>query len=171
MTVIKLHFTQRNTLLSWLARIMTASKYAHCEVEIDGICYGARAFKGVYKQPVRELFENEDVIETWTVSADIEQEIQLQAWLDKQLGKKYDYLPALALGFLRQNWMNNDDKWFCSELIDAAFKQAGIPLTNQDYMPYRLTPNDLRPSNRLRYLSLEKSTSKPFWQKLVRFFV
>ncbi len=75
--VIKLHFTQRNSLVSGLVRVMTASKYSYCDVEIDGICQGAKALKGTHKQPVRELFEHEDVIETWTVSADIEQEIRL----------------------------------------------------------------------------------------------
>lgn len=169
--IVKLHFSRRNSLMSHAVRLMTASKYSHCEVEIDGMCYSAKAFKGVYKQPVRELFENEDVIETWTfANPSFWRVANLRDWLDKQVGKKYDYLPALALGFLRKNWANNEDKWFCSELIDAGFKRVGMPLTNKDYMPYRLTPNDLRPSNRLRYLSLEKSTSKPFWQRLVRFF-
>ncbi|WP_395947139.1 hypothetical protein, partial [Caedibacter taeniospiralis] len=78
-------------------------KYVLHKYIVTGKIKCFRVYTVYHPKLSRQLFENEDVIETWTVSADIEQEIQLQAWLDKQLGKKYDYLPALALGFLRQN--------------------------------------------------------------------
>lgn len=54
-----------------------------------------------------------------------EKRAEVELFLDSQLGKGYD-----VLGFLRFLFRGEDDdpdKWFCSELVQAALEQAGIP--------------------------------------------
>lgn len=157
--MIKVHLTRKNNPISWLLCIGTASRYSHCEIEINGTCYGSVPFKGVYKHPVNDLIDHYDVVESWQIqSLDNQNELegQLTSWLEGQLGAGYDYLPALALGFLRRNWQEDNRKWFCSELVDAACKKVKLPLTNEHFLPYRVTPNDLRSSIRLIFEKVKK---------------
>lgn len=57
-----------------------------------------------------------------------------------QIGKPYDYTGVLGIGFHR-NWQQ-DDAWFCSELVAWAFQQAGCPLFRTG-ASRRVTPQDL----------------------------
>lgn len=57
-----------------------------------------------------------------------------------QIGKPYDYTAVLGLG-LRRDWQE-DDAWFCSELVAWAFAQAGEPLFRADVLR-RVTPEHL----------------------------
>jgi len=115
------------------------------------------------------MFEVDDVVETWSINDDVNVD-KLRHFVESQLGKKYDYLPALALGFFRADWAANVNRWFCSELIDAAFKNAGTPLTNKYLMSYRLTTSQLRASPVLHYQGLEKYAGRSWLKKLIRFF-
>jgi len=55
------------------------------------------------------------------------QEGKMLHFLQAQVGKKYDYRGVL--GFLsRRDRAQNQDKWFCSELVFAACQAAGIDL-------------------------------------------
>ncbi|MCF6767431.1 hypothetical protein L3V86_03500 [Thiotrichales bacterium 19S11-10] len=158
--MIKVHLTRKNNPVSWILCVGMASRYSHCEIEIDGTCYGSVPLKGVYKHSVEDLISHYDVIESWEIKlSDDEKKFKdkLIHWLEAQIGAGYDYLPALALGFLRRNWQEDQRKWFCSELVDAACKAADLPLTNQYFLPYRVTPNDLRSSIRLDLKSLIKN--------------
>ena len=56
----------------------------------------------------------------------IEQRWAIQDFLIRQIGKPYDY--AGILGFLAAAKTENPNRWFCSELIFAACKRAGIDL-------------------------------------------
>ena len=56
-----------------------------------------------------------------------------------QVGKPYDWAGIFGLTF-RRNW-EEDDKWFCSELVAWSFKQAGYPLLSEN--SFRITPRDL----------------------------
>lgn len=57
-----------------------------------------------------------------------------------QLGKPYDYTAVLGLG-LHRDWQE-DDAWFCSELVAWAFAQAGEPLFRAEVLR-RVTPQHL----------------------------
>jgi uncharacterized protein YycO len=56
-----------------------------------------------------------------------------------QIGKPYDWTPIFGLPFHR-NWQD-DDAWFCSELVAWSCVQAGSPLINKE--SWRVTPQDL----------------------------
>jgi hypothetical protein len=57
-----------------------------------------------------------------------------------QEGKPYDWAGIFGLVLRERNW-EDDDKWFCSELVAWSFKQGGFPLLNETTS--RITPRDL----------------------------
>ena len=57
-----------------------------------------------------------------------------------QIDKPYDWSGIFGLVLRNRNW-ESDDKWFCSELVAWAFKQAGYPLLHET--SFRITPRDL----------------------------
>lgn len=63
-----------------------------------------------------------------------------------QVGKKYDYMGIFR--FLTREKSEMDDKWFCSELVFEAFKQAGIHLLER-IKSYQVSPGILKLSPRL----------------------
>ena len=56
------------------------------------------------------------------------QRMQVQAFLDDQLGKPYDWKGVAR--FLSRGRRHSDRRWFCSELVAAACESAGSPLFN-----------------------------------------
>lgn len=63
------------------------------------------------------------------------------AWALTQEGKKYDWRAICGIAVDRE-W-GNRDRWFCSELVAAAFNSIGQPLLNVDAPVLRITPRDL----------------------------
>lgn len=57
-----------------------------------------------------------------------------------QVGKPYDLVGAIGLG-LHRNWEDRD-KWWCSEIIPWALKEAGTNLFRDDTIS-RITPQHL----------------------------
>lgn len=68
-------------------------------------------------------------------------------FLEKQIGKKYDWLGICAFIFRKRNWQN-PKKWFCSELVAASFKHSGNIIVNSSAS--RVTPEDLIKSIRVK---------------------
>lgn len=66
-----------------------------------------------------------------------------------ELGKPYDWKGVLNFITHKRNWQE-DDRWFCSELVAYAFKRAGRPIINND--SYRVTPGDLLLSQKLTHI-------------------
>jgi uncharacterized protein YycO len=62
------------------------------------------------------------------------------SWAAAQVGKPYD-LTAL-FGWLSGRDWQEEDSWFCSELVAAAFDKAGSPLFREGTMS-RVTPQHL----------------------------
>ena len=63
------------------------------------------------------------------------------AWALTQQGKKYDWRAILGLAVDR-SWQERG-RWFCSELVAAAFEKINLPLLNF-YAPVAfITPRDL----------------------------
>lgn len=69
-----------------------------------------------------------------------EQSEKVIEFCNKQLGKKYDFWGIF--GFLFRKKYESSNKWFCSELVYAAFKYAGVELLN-DIEAYKVSPTHL----------------------------
>ncbi len=73
----------------------------------------------------------------------------LRAWLKRQIGKKYDWKAIINMGKFEHDVMS-PNKWFCSELVFAAFFQIGYDLLRLPYSERdRITPRDIGLSCRI----------------------
>lgn len=73
-------------------------------------------------------------------------------WARTQVGKPYDYSAISGIATDR-DW-HSEGRWFCSELVAAAFEHAGHPLlsTRPSLKLWRITPRDLLLSRQLVYI-------------------
>lgn len=73
-------------------------------------------------------------------------------WAYTQRGKGYDYSAVGGIAVDR-DW-HDESKWFCSELVCAAFEKIGSPIlsTRPSAQAWRITPRDLLLSRQLIYI-------------------
>ncbi len=66
------------------------------------------------------------------------QKKRIEEFLQRQLGKPYDWLGIL--GFPLRDWkLERKDRWFCSELVFTAFQKAGVELLKNTH-PSEVSP-------------------------------
>lgn len=134
---VKVIFTRRHHIGTILLRTFLWSAWSHCAI-IDGDeVVEAVAGVGVRTRPLQELIEESSKYHILDFPAENPQAVIAQA--RAEVGTKYDWWGVLGIGF-RRRW-SQDDAWFCSELIAAAFARAGEPLVRVD--AWRITPRDL----------------------------
>ncbi|SMO76130.1 Permuted papain-like amidase enzyme, YaeF/YiiX, C92 family [Balnearium lithotrophicum] len=92
----------------------------------------------------------------YSVEVTKEQREKIRDFLYKQIGKPYDWLGILGFILLNPN-IESKDRWFCSELVFAAFKQAGIELLKNTH-PSEVSPRLFLKSPLLKF---EYSTKLP----------
>lgn len=95
--------------ISW----WTQGPYSHVELVFqDGVCFSSSARNGGAR------FKEIPLSNHWIV-VDIDHEDKegiVREWCREQAGKKYDWLGTVGLG-IGMPWLNNRNKWFCSEII------------------------------------------------------
>lgn len=101
-----------NQLGRLLVCLGTLSRYSHCELVIQGVCYSASARDGGVRGKVIDLDSGH-----WDVVDVPGDEAAALAWFRQHQGERYDWMGVLrfALPFLRQR----PGKWFCSEAVAA----------------------------------------------------
>ena len=136
-------------VLSWLIRLATHSDYSHAGLVFR---YRARVYcleavgKGVRLIAVSRLLDHYPggVFYCGLGAAEPARETALGFGF-QQLCLPYDVFGlvrfALALIFAWRRPVNPDNRWFCSELVAAAYRIAGFPLT--DELPCYASPVDL----------------------------
>lgn len=136
--MIKVRFVDGSGFVSNFIKFWTWSDWSHVDVWTPNGWLGARSDGGVQ---VRDWdytkFEKEEIR---AITLDIKTEANIMNWLHNQIGKPYDYLAVAGMPF-RKDW-RSDERWFCSELVAAAFAQAGAELLDADQFN-RVTPRDL----------------------------
>lgn len=138
-----------NGLLPWLIRLATHSDYSHAGLlfRYDGRVYCLEAVgKGVRLAPVSRLLDHypDGIFYCGLAALDPARETALGFGF-QQLSLPYDVLGlvrfALALIFATRRPVKPDQRWFCSELVAAAYRIAEFPLT--DELPCYASPVDL----------------------------
>jgi len=87
-----------------------------------------------------------------------QQEQLMWGWLKSEVGVAYDF--RMVFRFLPR-WgatEGSEDKWFCSELIAAAFEQAHLPLLLRT-PSFEVSPGLLRRSPLLSHIRTQKQTA------------
>lgn len=138
-----LFFTTSNSFVSWFIRQRTWGEFSHVQIIIGedekGSIVVSADGEGVTCRNVREGELIHHAILTFPEMTE-EQRKNVVDFCFSQIGKPYDFV---GLGsFLLYKEMQNDDRWFCSELAYVAYKQAGIRLirrVKQDFV----SPRDL----------------------------
>lgn len=136
---MKLLFSRRRHLGSWLIRMVTWSEYSHVDLVLDDeLLIGAIAGDGVVLGKVKERLAASSKAVVMKIPV---KEIEVsEAFAIGQLGKKYDWLGVIGIG-LKRNWQE-DDKWSCAELV-ASILAAGGQRPFDSKFHHRITPQHL----------------------------
>jgi hypothetical protein len=110
--------------------IRTLSKYSHCELVIDGVCWSSSARDGGVR--AKEIDLTTGHWDVFYVADDLNDKAAALAWFLEHEGDRYDWLGIVrfVLPFVKQS----PGKQFCSEAVDAA-------LGGQN--SYKVSPKDL----------------------------
>ena len=134
---MKVIFGRRPAVGSWLIRFFTWSDWSHCGIALqNGMVLHTTWPKGVHLTPIEEWVATYPAHEV--IDVPLEYELSAEVWSRNQLGKPYDLSGLIAFSTHR-NWQE-DDKWFCSELVGAALVKGGL---NFKVPSSRLTPGGL----------------------------
>ena len=74
----------------------------------------------------------------YSVEVTKEQRDEIRHFLQRQIGKPYDWPGILGFVFFNPN-LESKNRWFCSELVFTAFKQAGVELLKNTH-PSEVSP-------------------------------
>ena len=96
-------------------------KWSHSAVLNDGWVYDTTLASGVRKIEFDRWLDHYPKY-TW-VMVDVPDEPEAMLFLETQIGKPYDWTALFGLLFQR-NWQE-EDSWFCSELVEAALVAGG----------------------------------------------
>lgn len=155
--LVQLH--RGSGIVAKLIRWQQRSQYAHASIMVGGWVYEAVGDGGVRKvgPGTYEAEYRAGSIVTATVYLTEAQEAVLQAFLEAQLGKRYDFA-AVARFVTRGNAANEATRrWFCSELVVAAFQHTlGLPLfANTE--PWEVSPGLLARTPILNFRGYEST--------------
>jgi len=117
-------------LIGSLIRWQQRGNYSHASLFFPGRGYiESREFKGVRALSMMPKRASERVDVFSVAGLTPEQEEQVFAFAQRQLGKRYDW--PMVFGFVSRSSVEGHEsggKWFCSELVFAAIAAAGIKL-------------------------------------------
>lgn len=169
--MIKINFASQNNFLSTIIKMVTFSNYSHVELQINDICYGVNLNKGVHERTEQEFFSCYDTVETFSIKYMTDRkEAIIKEFMDNAVGAKYDYKSMMLLGLTHRKFSEDNDKWFCSEIIYTAFRKAKLSLINFYMKPERVTPGDLHKSNLLTHRKIWNRKSKGIIRSIIRWF-
>lgn len=114
---------------SWFSRIIrwfTWSQYSHAAwICRDGTILEAVAGRGVIRSSsLSDAHTPLTEVDVFKLNITEEQAQAVEAFMTRQLGKRYDWLGILGLVLRRRT--ENQGAWFCSELVTNALNAAGI---------------------------------------------
>ncbi len=138
MNTIKVIYTDRDGIVPKLIRLFTWSEWSHVAIVDGDTVIEAVMGKGVIETPLAELQAESSLwkLEEYPcLDADA-----IIAAARSQVGKPYDKTAIIGMLFNR-DWQE-DDSWFCSELVAYSFLQGGRKLFRRDTLN-RITPEHL----------------------------
>lgn len=115
---------------SWISKMIrwqTRSKYSHIAIELnDGSVIEAWHIGGVaHNKSFRTVHTKGTPVDVFSINKPFD-EIEAEAFLLEQIGKKYDF--GSIARFMSRRDEPHDDKWFCSELSLDGIAKGGLNL-------------------------------------------
>lgn len=116
-------------VISQLIRWQTNGQYSHAAIQLPSGSI-IEAWHKPARVRVRKNLTDWSNVEAYEVEGMTPEqwEVALE-WLDDQVGKKYDF--GGVLRFLTRYRKDQDEKWFCSELVFQALVEAGVELLSR----------------------------------------
>lgn len=149
MKIVKIGFYKKNGFVANIIKFLTRGQYSHVAIEVNNTFYEAKEFSLVRKYVT--WTKNSSQIDIYELEITDDQERRLVNFLEKQIGKKYDYLMVLGfLFYVTREKRKSRGKWFCTELIFAALEKVGVKLLN-NIEPWKVSPATLSYSTLLKY--------------------
>ena len=143
MGTVRVLFSRRHHPGSVIIRMATWSAWSHVDLLDDRLAQplliGATAPKGVVVDLLADRLAHASRAALVEFPAENPGAVLNAA--RNQVGKPYDWFGCAGLALRNRHWQE-DDSWFCSELIAWAFGAAGEPLFRED-MVARVTPQHL----------------------------
>lgn len=134
-----------------LIRFKTAGKYSHVAFLLDDETTVIEAqIPKVVERLLRDSgYKSGTVVDIFTYDSTPEQEAAMLQFVRSQIGKPYDLIGIL--GFITNEYNRKlSGKWFCSELLFAAFTKFGLsPLAR--IIPPKVDPNKLMLSKMFKF--------------------
>jgi uncharacterized protein YycO len=131
----------------WISKAIkwqTRSDYSHASLVLaDGTVLESMQGKGVvYGRKVETCVECVDLFQVTALGRVHHDALEFAR---QQIGKPYDYTMVARFITRRTESTRTKEKWFCSELVFAAFLHAGLPLL-RDTQPWEVSPELLSKS-------------------------
>lgn len=124
-------------------RWQTRSRYAHAAIlTSDGTLIESKGNTGVHAVAGWKKTEDAELFQVGGFGLTDREENAAVGWLSEQIGKPYDYLMVARFLDREQENRKSSGKWFCSELVFAAYQKAGINLL-RDTEPWEVSPGML----------------------------
>lgn len=120
---MKIIYCSKPSLVSWLIRIFTWSRFSHTAIVEDDVYIidSTMTHGGVQRRRLAEIIEEYPTLVIVDVA--VEDETKALEFARSQLGKPYDW--TAIVGFImRRDWADESD-WFCSELAEASITAGG----------------------------------------------
>lgn len=136
---IKIIFTNSRKPLAPIIRCFTWSKFSHMAIILeDGVSVLHSDFHGVRIEPLEEL-QKRSVNWMITEYECTNPSLVIEA-CKTQLGKPYDFGGIIGI-VIRTVDLQDDNKWWCSEIPAYGFMIAGEPKFQEEYL-HRITPQN-----------------------------
>lgn len=116
-------YSRSHSLGSLLIRLVTWSRWSHCAIVTDAatVIESRALLGGVVEREMSTAIADATTLKFVEVqTADDAAGI---AWARQQVGKPYDWSGVIGIA-LHRVW-DEPDRWFCSELVEAALAAAG----------------------------------------------
>ena len=137
--MVEIFFSDGDSLSAKFIRFNTWSKYCHVgfyDRKAGTVIDSRIDRKGVREYSLDKLKEDYPRILFRTLPDVPNNVLEIAR---SQLGKPYDWTALLGIG-MHRNWQE-DDRWFCSELVAWSCLQSGKPIINKE--TWRVTPQDV----------------------------
>lgn len=136
---MKIAFLKGRGIIDLAIRLWTWSKYSHCEIIFnDGRTFGCDvSFPGTTKYTKKTY--DPAYWDIFNLDISLEQENIIRKFTNQEVNCKYDWIGIFFTQFIPLGF-EMKARWFCSEVVTAAFQKIGWLLGIQ---PKKVSPKKL----------------------------
>ncbi len=156
---MKLAFYRGTGILNKAIRFFSRGGYSHIAVILDnGIFIEAYPFAGVrYRKSLMDGMKIGTVVEIFDINTPPLESKIISDFLYLQIDKKYDYWSVFGfILYATEESRRASKRWFCSELLFAAFRKANINFLER-VDAWKVSPSLLSYSPLIKYNHTEVS--------------